>query len=271
MRKLFLFFIRFHFFFLFLILEAIAFSFILQNHYHHSVIVNTTGNLSGKVYEFFHEINEYFYLRKANEHLLEENTRLRFLELNLKQSHEPYLLALADSNYSLISCKVLSSTISKQKNYVLIDKGSNHGIDTDMGVISPKGIVGIVVEVSENYSLVMPSINIQSSISAKIKRLNQKGNLNWRGKDYRTSTLLDIPSHVSILHGDTIISSGYSHVFPEGVPIGLVNRSVINEKSKFYESEIELFVDFNNLYFVYVLKNNNKTEILEIQDLITDE
>lgn len=261
MRKLFLFIVRYHFFFLFVLLEGLAFSFIVRNHYHHAVAINATADFTGKITGISHDIAYYFHLRQVNDQLIKENRELKQILYNKKTLFEPNIPLDTGQQYSLIPVKVLSSNISRKKNYILIDKGSEDQLKKDMGVITTEGIVGIIIETSDNYSLVMSLINIQSSISVEIKRLKQKGSLIWNGDNYRMATLTDIPNHVKLSVGDTIITSGYSHIFPGGLPVGTIAGNIDENKDKFIDADVKLAVDFNRLHYAFVVSNHHMNEI----------
>jgi len=135
-----------------------------------------------------------------------------------------------------------------------------------MGVVSPRGVVGTVVQVSDNYSVIMPIINVSNKINARIKKNNHIGNIEWDGENSGYGLLTDIPTHVNLLLGDSIITSGFSHIFPEGINIGLVEEYYAGGGQKFNSARISFAVDFNNLYFVYVIKNLMRNEQLMLEE-----
>ena len=147
MRQLFAYIIRHYFFFLFLFLEIIAFSFVVQNNYQRATFLNSTGRITGTIFNTFNNITEYFTLKKSNNILADENARLR---KSLKESFlitDSIVYFQHDSLFKYISAKVISNSVNKQKNYLMLNKGRSHGIDKDMGVITANGIVGTVVDV----------------------------------------------------------------------------------------------------------------------------
>jgi rod shape-determining protein MreC len=137
----------------------------------------------------------------------------------------------------------------------MIDKGKVHGIEREMGVTASGGIVGQVVEVSDYFSTIMSVLNIHSRISVRVKSSGQIGTLIWNGKNYRIGTLIDIPTHSKLNVGDTIVTSGYSHIFPEGIQVGTVKDFRINPGDNFYTADISYFVDYNKIYHVFVIRN----------------
>ena len=153
----------------------------------------------------------------------------------------------------------------------MLNMGSNDGIDKDMAVISQRGIVGIIRDVSKHFSSVISVLHKDTRISAKIKKNNYIGTLAWKGIDYRKAYLMDIPTHVKLALGDTVITSGYSHLFPEGIMIGVIENYNILEGDNFYTIKISFLEDYNNLSYVYVVNNLMRNEKLMLEKDLPDE
>jgi rod shape-determining protein MreC len=153
----------------------------------------------------------------------------------------------------------------------MLNKGAAEGISRDMAVISPKGVVGIVRDVSANFCSVISVLHKDSKISAKIKKNNYVGTLVWKGMDYRTAHLQDIPTHVKLSLGDTVITSGYSHIFPEGVMIGTIKNFNILEGENFYTIKLTFSEDYNSLDHVYIINNLMKNEQEELEENLPDD
>ncbi|HPS46031.1 MAG TPA: rod shape-determining protein MreC [Bacteroidales bacterium] len=269
MRNFFNFLIRQYFFFLFLILEIISFVLIVQyNYYQKSSFINTTNNISGGILSSFHSISEYFSLRETNQKLAEENARL------LSEAAKFYLKTdtlthfqkdtIYNRQFVFTTAKVLSNSTNRRNNYLTLNKGSKHGISIDMGVISSNGIVGIVKEVSSHFSSVISVLNKETKISAKIRKNGQIGTVIWEGGNYRYGHLIDIPTHIKPLIGDTIITSGFSNSFPEGILIGTISDFKIEKGDNFYTITIKFLNDFNSISYVNVIKNLMKPELDEL-------
>jgi len=265
-RHLFAYILKHYFFFLFLFLEIIAFSLIVQNNYQRATFLNSTGQVTGTIFNTFNNITEYFALKKTNIILAEENAKLRGVLNTSFHSTDMLVYNNHDSLFKFISSKVISNTVNKQKNYLMLNKGKFHDIEKDMGVITSNGIVGTVVDVSDNFSRVMTILHESNKINARIKKNNHIGNVEWDGKDYRQGLLTDIPTHVNLHKGDTIITSGNSFIFPEGILVGTVEEHLIDEGGKFNKARINFSVDYNNLYFVYVIVNLMKEEQLNLEN-----
>lgn len=257
---------------MFLTLEVIAFT-IIVNHslYQRYVLINSANKLTGVVYTWQTAFSEYLYLRKTNQSLAEENTRLHeLLDSYLNQENEvPYPAkdTASGRQYRYIPARVISNSTNKRNNYLMIDRGRRDGIDRDMAVISPDGVVGIVINVSENFAWVMSVLNSKTKINGRLKDSNYQGSLSWNGTDYRTGTFSDVPSHVPLQKGDTVVTSGYSLMFPGNVMIGTIKDYHIAGGDHFYTVKLSFSVDYNRLSHVYVVKNLSRNEQLSI---ITD-
>lgn len=243
-----------------------------HNAYQKAKIINIANNVSGYFYDKSYAFRNYFSLKKTNNQLLEENTSLRNKIEKYKQlckKPEPYkqdtaidtLIVKQDTitQYEYIHARVINNSINKQYNYLTLNKGTEAGIRSEMGVISPNGIVGIALNVTSNYSSVISVLNRKLQISAKIKKNKYYGSLSWDGKNYQEVTLNEIPYHVDIQKGDTIITSGYSAIFPEGILIGYIKDFNIKE-GNFYNITVKLSNDMKNLTYVYVIKNTLRKE-----------
>ena len=259
--------------FVFLILEGIACFMLFQNNYIQRIaFVKTTNVVSGSIYAKISKWRDYLYLREQNRQLLEENAKLR--------GRLPETYYVADSSrffyndlkkqrqYVYLPAKVINNVINKQFNYITIDRGRNEGVETGMAVISPEGITGIVYGVNDHFATVLPVINRDFRVSAKFKKNNYFGSLTWNGRSYRHATLNEISLHVPVSKGDTIVVSGYSDSFPEGIPVGVVDR-VEQKDGSFYTIDVLLATDFRKLHFVTVVEDLMKTEKQEVEQQIT--
>jgi len=171
---------------------------------------------------------------------------------------------LNDTNYSqkyvYTSAKAINNSTNKRENYITLDKGSINGIKAGMGVISSKGVIGTVKNVSKNFCSVMSILHEKNAVSAKIKKSGYIGSLVWQLGNYRVGQLNDIPNHVQLSKGDTIITTGYSLVYPEGIAIGVVKDFDLPEGNNFYNISIEFTVDYKKLSHVFIVKSWMKEE-----------
>ena len=265
MRNLILFIWRNYFVFMFLSLETLAFYFILLNNkYQNTGFFNSSNAIAGNVYQTFNQFTDYVNLRDVNRSLAAEHAILRTFSENSFITIVNNKIEIKDTihkqKYIYTNAKVINNSINKRNNYLTLNVGSLQGIAKDMGVIAPDGVVGIVKDVSENFSSVMSVLNKNTMISCKFKNTNYFGPLSWEGGDYTVAKLGDIAKHVRINVGDTIITSGASARFPDGIMVGTIKSFDLKEGNNFYDIEINLSTDFGKLSFVYVINNLMKEE-----------
>lgn len=281
MRNLFRFILHNHVFFLFLLLEILSFIFIFNfNHYQKVRFLNTSSEITGKVYDSFSKMYDFFRLPAINRELSAENARLRSI---LGVSGTPGEIAdslvshypSADYQFNFIPARIINNTVNRQQNFLTLDKGLLDGIKPEMGIITANGVVGIVTHVSPSYASGISLLNTRWNVSAKLSRNGYFGSLVWDGKDYRKALLNDIPFHVDISAGDTVVTSGYSVFFPEGILLGTVESFEKGGGDNFYTIRVILSVDFKAISYVEVIENIRKSEIENITrrngtDEITD-
>lgn len=266
MRPLLQFLLKNYNFFLFILLEFFAFFYIIKsNYYQQSVFINSANAISGGIYKTHSNITDYLSLKPINKILAEENAKLWNLQKIsfIKTNNKTFLIndTLYQQQYEYTSANVISNSYNRANNYLTLNKGYNQGIREEMGVMTSQGIVGIIKDVSANFSTVTSVLHSKSKISAKIKKNNYIGTIVWEGGDYRIATLKDIPTHVKIFSGDTIVTSGYSLIFPGGILIGTIYTYDVNKGKDFYDIKVRLCTDFNNISYVYVIKSLMKDEL----------
>jgi len=259
--------------FLFLLVIAVALT--IQSHtYHSNKFINSTGFLTGGVFEFKSNITEYFSLKKYNKRLLNENTLLKekIQQLSsviddgiIKNEGFSSLDTIPVVKFDYVHAEVINSTYHKKKNYLTLNKGAKDSIVPDMGVITDLGIVGIVAKVSSNYAAVISIINENSRINAQLKNTNHFGSLIWNGENPNIVQLTDIPRLAPLKVGDTIITGGRSTIFPKGIKIGAVRDFVLNNDQNYFTVNVKLFNDMTDVGFVQLIKNKEAVEIKELE------
>lgn len=266
MRNLFHFIWKNNYFFLFALLQIFSLWLIVENSiFQRSAIVASSNTVSGSVMSVSQGVEQYFSLRYYNNALAYENARLlsgrntSFLITNdsTYQSND----SIYRHQFTYFDASVVSNSINRQNNYLILNKGKNMGIEQEMAVISPLGIVGIVKDVSPNFCSVISLLHQDSRVNAKLKRTGFIGTVLWDGTDYRYAKLIDIPYHLNVRYGDTIVTSGYSTIFPEGIMIGTVAVVKPNKNDNFYNIAVKLSTDFNRINQVYIIKNHFKSEL----------
>lgn len=269
--------LKYHFTIIFILLEAVSFSLIVQhNNYQRTVFSGHTATFFCYISSTISDIDNYFSLKETNEKLVAENTDLRNRIENIKSAldgQENYIWgedsSFFDTDYRYQSARMVNSSFNKTKNYITLDKGSSDGVAKEMAVCSREGVVGIIQNTSRHYARVLPLVNTNLRVSAKLKKNGYYGSLQWDGNDYRYSYLNDIPFHVDVAQGDTIVTSGFSSIFPEGELIGFV-ETVNKETANFLTIKVKLAVDFKKISDVYVVANLNKREKLELEEMTHD-
>ncbi len=271
MRNLLNFLAKYNNLIIFLLLEGITIYLLSTgNEYHNTRIVK---GIRGLTYRFEQRINNsrtYFHLREINQSLTNENASLRNSLDRQTKSENSVFFAFLDTvhrqQYFYSPAEVVNNSINRQKNFFTLNKGEMQDLAVDMAIIADGGVAGIIVGCSQNYSIAMSVLNLDFRLSARIKSNGAFGSLSWEGSDFRHAVLSEIPQHVTFGVGDTIETTGFSAVFPEGVMIGTVTDF---EKSggDFYKIEVSLKTDFNRLHFVDVIGNLKKTEQIELEKL----
>ena len=251
--------------FIFLFLESIAFFLLVKNNnYQNSKILNSSNFLVGNLYTTINNMSEYFHLKEVNRELAQQNAQLQIE--NIKSYNKVFGTSVTindtvyEQKYTYTSVKIINNSTNKRENYITLDKGAINGIKAGMGVISSRGVIGTVKNVSKNFSSVMSVLHEKNSVSAKIEKSGYIGALKWELGNYRVAQLKDIPNHVQLNKGDTIVTSGYSLIYPEGIMIGWIKDFNLPEGNNFYEVEITLAVDYKKLAHAYVVKSLMKEE-----------
>jgi rod shape-determining protein MreC len=263
------FFKRNYFLLLFAALEFLSLSFVFRNNYYHEAgFFNSANSVAGSVYKIQSGITYYFNLSEINRQLAEENAEMH--NVLSKANDTSGMRKFKTTNrygqqFNYVLGEVIDNSTNRTENYITLDVGRKQGVSNGMGVISPTGIVGIVVNVSDNYSVVMSLLHKSSQISAMLKKDGTFGTLHWKGDDYRYATLSQIPMSEKLKVGDTIVTSGFSSIFPKGITIGNLESSETIPEQYFYSIIVKLSTNFKNLRYVYVVSNIMKEEKTELE------
>lgn len=271
MRALFRFFLKNYAFFLFLFLEVLSFILIYNfNSYQKARYLNSSNRVTAGAYNTFSSVSNYFRLASVNKRLARENAMLKSLIADLPYVRiTPYSVVstaeFTDSVYRFKSARVINNSVDKQYNYITLNKGRKHGIKPDMGIVCSEGIVGVITHVSESYSLGFSVLNKKWGASAKLKKSGTFGPLSWDGNDAAFANLTGIPFHVELAVGDTVVTSSYSSVFPEGIMIGTVHSIEQPPGDNYYKISVQLSVDFRSISYVEIVENLKKDEIRNLE------
>ena len=252
--------LRYSNFLVFIILEVAAFMlFSYNNAYPRSSMLSTANNFVAWQHAQISEINSYFGLRSENELLAAENAALRNQIYSMDSSKNRDVI-----HYE--SAKVVQMTTDQLHNYLTINRGSIDGIQRGQGIRNADGVVGIVRTVGRNYSVVLPIISTLTNLSCRFTKNDYIGTLQWDGKDCRFAQLADVAAHMVVNPGDTIVTSGLSPVFPEGIPVGIVENSVLKDGESYYRIRVRLHTNFKRLKYVEVVQNAHQQELEELEN-----
>ena len=276
MKNLLNFLIKYNYWFLFIFLEVISFTLLFRfNNYQASTYFTSSNKVIGKVYEMSGGLTSYFHLKSINSDLLDKNVNLeqqvaalerKLYDFQMDSSAVEQLRDVVLDDYHIIKSNVINNTLNKVDNYITLDKGSEDGISSEMGVLDGNGVVGIVYMTSSHYSVVISVLNSKSSISCKIKGSDYFGYLKWEGRDSQYAYVKDLPRHAEFALGDTVVTSGYSAVFPSGVMVGTIDNMSDSHDGLSYLLRIKLAANFGRISEVRVISKDNYKEQKQLEE-----
>ncbi|TZF82068.1 rod shape-determining protein MreC [Pedobacter sp. BS3] len=272
MRNLWIFISKYNAFFLFVIFFVTALILTIKNNsYQRASVLNSSNQVIGEAYRNVNAFKSYLRLGAVNDSLARENARLRN---QLKSSFYNDSIAgnsvkdtLYKQQYTYIVARVVNNSIHQKNNYITINRGKRQGVQKGMGVICGTGVVGIVLNVSDNFASVRTILHSETKISASIAGTGAFGSLVWGDNNYdpQKAVLEDIPNHITVKPGAQIVTSGYS-LFPAGLPIGKVIKTGVIGGNNFLNIEVKLSTDFATLEYVYVVNNLFSTEQAQLEE-----
>lgn len=242
--------------------------------YRHHLYLTSASTLSGSIYKVGHNVVSFFSLREVNADLNHRNAVLEAEVLNLREEINRMKLAgftdtmpTPDSvaHFDFIVANVINNSIHHAQNYVTLDKGSNDGVEPEMGVIDHSGVVGTVSAVGPHFSRVISLLNPNFRLSCKIKNSENFGSLVWDGIEPSEALLEELPRHTVFEPGDTVVTSGFSAVFPPGIPVGTIMPDDRDHKENFFTLRVKLFADFSRLSNVQIVVNNYRDELISVE------
>ncbi|MBL7847642.1 MAG: rod shape-determining protein MreC [Cyclobacteriaceae bacterium] len=247
----------------FLFLEILcAWLWVGNSQYQNTRFFNSANRTVASIIRFSEGVREYVSLRDVNRELAEENAGLRTLVEQLTAQTD-LLTTTPDTvlHFDYVSARVINNSVAQFKNHITINRGMDMGLAPGMAVISTSGAVGKVKSVSEHFAVVTSLLNTDEQVSSVLKRTGNFGTAQWDGTDPRMINLLYIPRHVQPQPGDTVVTSGYNAVFPEGILVGIVREVDLKKEAQFYDVRVELAQDFRRLAYVKVVKSYLKGEL----------
>ncbi|MFN3952744.1 MAG: rod shape-determining protein MreC [Thermaurantimonas sp.] len=275
MNKIWVFFEKNSFVLLFLILQGVAIARVIRHNYFQQYIwFSASAYLIGSIHEKNNDLKEYLSLRHQNKVLQTENALLRQVltdnvthtEINRGMIND----SLRRQMYTFQEAKVVYSTFSFRNNFMIINRGSIHGVKPGMAVITPQGVAGITKDVDTYYSTALTVLHSKFSISCRPAGSFNFGSLTWNGNNYRYAQLTDLPRQTRIRNGDTVVTDVRSLIFPEGIPVGIIKSYRTREPGDFIEAQVELFTDFSSIHQVYIIDFLEKKAIENLKLLINE-
>lgn len=257
---------------MFLLLEIISFMLIYRsNAYQRNMILSSANVLTGYISSVSGYVTSYLNLKEINKELIERNGQL---EMQLLEMQDRLEMMLADTvsfagfspdsteqfPYRFIMAGVVNNSVTHLANYITVNKGRQDGVEPDMGVVSDRGVVGVVSTVSDHFAVIIPLLNPKFRLSCKVSGSSYFGTLSWNGRDPRYANVDELPRHVEFEKGDTILTSGYSALFPAGIIVGRVVDFEKQRDDNFYSLEVELATNFQTLNNVRIIQNFYQAE-----------
>lgn len=267
-------FLRYGGFFLFAFLELVCLYLIVHyNQKQNAVYISSMNAFTGFMDESVDDLTTHFTLSEINDSLARQNAELKELLFNQGLTAPARMDSIKNGRqqYQIIHAEVITNTINKNHNYLKLNRGSADGIKKHSAVIDGRGLVGIVIKTTENYSIVMSLLHRQTNISASTKNNNQHGgSLVWKSRDASIMDLENVPKYIKVAVGDTVVTTGSSIMFPADIMIGTVTEEKVPQGSNSHEIKVALSNDISNVKFVYVVVNLDRQQILELDEQVDE-
>lgn len=277
MKNIFFFIRRYFTFLSFLLLQVVAIILLTRSSTTHEVFFSdATSELTGNLNKRYSNLRSYFSLAETNRQLAEENTRLKNLLASNNIAPDSSRINHTDTTvrdssgryrkFTWLPARVIGNTVTLQTNFLTLERGSNQGVKKGMAVVGPQGIVGVVVEVSQNISKVMSLLHRNSRVSAMLKKDNNAGSIEWDGNDPSILILRNVSKSAKVVKGDTVVTSTYSANFPSHLMVGTVSSIVADPSSNFYTLKIKTATNFFSVQYVYLVENTRYAEQVQLEN-----
>lgn len=263
-------------FFVFIVLEVICFSLVVKhNQRQKEVYVNSVNRLTGGIQKRTATAYQYFQLYEENKRLARENARLldrlANVGINVQGTLDTAWADTVQPKYTFMDANIIKNSINQHHNYIVLDKGAKDGVTEHSGLVTENGVVGIVRKVSKHYSVAMSMLHREIKISARLKNKQYFGPLVWKGTNIHVFNLEDITKDAVVANGDTVETSGYSAIFPPGIPLGVVEKMRLEPGSNFFTIEVRSFIDIGNIQHAYIVRNILKQEQEQLEQAVQEE
>ncbi|HAZ74751.1 MAG TPA: hypothetical protein DDX33_03320 [Rikenellaceae bacterium] len=256
---------------IFIILEVAALAILNRSSALHNTWFNRSSQRTqGAVFGFAESVRNYFALKTQNDSLAMENARLlaelaRYREMEESVGEAESVVTMPDSRFRYIPATVVRMSRNTVHNHIILNKGLADGVVARSGIITERGVVGIVTAVDEHYAYGLTLMNGNLTVSAKVGNSSLTAPLYWDGLSNDGAWLGDIPPHHAVAPGDTVRTSGYSSIFPAGIPIGLTSSTRLLDGAT-VRVDVDLFQDFSGIHYVTIVENIDKLEIEALEN-----
>ena len=277
-RNIFLFIRRYFNFIFFLILQALCIYFIVSySKYHEAAFGNTANKITGIINKKYNKATYYFQLKSTNDSLVKANevlyNKLRN-DFNIPDSADKTVIdtlridsIISYKKFNYLSAKVVANSVSSQSNFIVITGPNVKTFTKGMGIAGiNNNAVGIITEVDGDYAVVMSLLHKDSHISGKLLKGGETGTISWNGEQPNFLSLSNIPKSAKVTKGDTIITSGFSAIFPKGILIGKVADVRPESANNNFKIMLRSATDFYNLEFVYAIKSADAGPVKKLME-----
>jgi rod shape-determining protein MreC len=286
MRNVFLFIRRYFTFLAFLAFQVLALWFLFTyNRFYRAKGLGWANELTGRINSKYKSVDDFFHLKAENQRVHQLNDSLLNLlstnftpidtSVRMVRDSIPFDTLGSYRTYLWRSARVIYTTVNVQKNYIRIDKGSKQGVKDNNALINSDGsVVGVVINVSPNFSVAMSLLHVQSKRSVSLKRTGNMGTIEWDGKDPHFLLMRNVTKSDSVLVGDTVVTSNITSIFPPGYMVGTIAEIVSDKSSNFYLLKIKTAANFFNLQQVHVVEDlyyDEKVKLLEDTEKLVDD
>lgn len=251
----------------FLLLELLSLYLIVRyNQTQRDIYFNSSRHYSGVLLEKTNQLTHFASLQKVADSLAFENAQLYNRLYNQFSTQTlPVMEDTQLTTFSFLPARIIKNSIHLPNNNLTLNKGENDGVLEGMGVMLPNGVLGIVRSTTPRFSRVLSVLNSQSYISVSNERSGAFGSLTWDGRDPGILILEEVPKHLEVMEGDTIVTSGFSAIFPRGIPIGTVRQFEVPPGSSTYRIEVKMFADLSRTTQAYIIRNRHLDELQQLE------
>ena len=251
---------------IFIVLQSFNLFLVIKfNEHQKQIFFNFSNTVSGNIHSVISNFTSYLNLKEKNKKLSKENVYLKNKLEKLKKTKSNI-----SHSFKFINAEVVYLSTSYQNNFIIINKGKTDNIKPNMGVVGPKGIIGVTYKVSKHYTSILSILNTKTGVSAKHKKSNYPCLVKWNGENYRIAQIYDLPTHIQIEKGDSIVTSGFSAIFPKDILIGTISEFSKNENNNFYNIQIKLAEDLKTVSNIKLILNLYKNEFDSLKQVSTN-